>query len=151
MTRRVLLILFSLIAALASAQEQTSRPAHATTASSFGWVDVYLDPRNKPLAAYQVEFVIADDAATVVGIEGGDAAAFKQPPYYDAAAMSQSRVILAAFSTGSDLPAARSRVARVHVQFQKPDRKYTAKLITAATADGGKIPAEVSVTEGAQP
>jgi hypothetical protein len=139
------------ITSYAAARSPVPVPASKSTATTFGYVDIYLDPHNKSLAAYQLELVIPDQAATVVGIEGGDAAAFKAPPYYDPAAMSQSRVILAAFSTGADLPKAKTRVARVHLRFDKPNREYSAKLMTAATQDGNKIAADASVSEGAQP
>jgi hypothetical protein len=151
MIRRVALILVCLITALAGAPEPVSRTSPSPAKSTFGWIDVFIDSHDKPLAAYQLEIVVAEQAATVVGIEGGDAVAFMQPPYYDPAAMSQSRVIIAAFSTASELPKSKTRVARIHLQFSAPDRQYTAKLITAADPDGGKIAADATVSEGAQP
>jgi len=145
-----LLVILVVIGSLAWAEAPATKTTQSL-AGGFGWVDVYLDSHGKSLAAYQLELMIADQAATVVGIEGGETMAFKEPPYYDPAAMSQSRVILAAYSIGTDLPTARVRVARVHLQFRSPDRKYTANIITAGTADGAKIDAEASVSEGAQP
>ena len=116
----------------------------------FTTVDIRIDPAGKPLAAYQVEFVADASRVKLVGIEGGDAKAFAQPPYYDPAALSQSRVIVAAFNTGKELPHASFRAARLHVQItgsQAP--KWEAKLIVAAGADGEKIPAAaVSLSEG---
>jgi len=86
----------------------------------------------------------------IVGIEGGEHPAFVEPPYYDPAAMANDRVILAAFSTGKDLPHGRVRVARVHVQVSGGvEPKYEAKLVTAGSIDGKPIPATVSVqTQG---
>jgi hypothetical protein len=134
----------------ASARESATSPS-TTPTSSFGYVDLFVDSGAKPLAAYQIELVISNNAAQVVGIEGGDAGAFSEPPYYDPAAMSQSRVIVAAFSTRTELPSHKLRIARVHLQFHASDRHYEAKLITAATTDGTRIDASASVSEGAQP
>jgi hypothetical protein len=119
----------------------------------FTTVDVRIDPSGKALATYQVEFVADASRVKLVGIEGGDAAAFAQPPYYDPAALSQNRVIVAAFNTGKDLPHASFRAARLHVQITgKESPKWEAKLIVAADADGQKIPAataSLSSSEGA--
>ena len=116
----------------------------------FAVVDVRIDPSGRPLAAYQIEFIADANRVKLVGIEGGDHAAFAQPPYYDPAALSNSRVILAAFNTGSNLPTAAFRVARLHVQItvnEKP--KWEAKLLVTAAADGSKIPSTVTLVEGA--
>jgi hypothetical protein len=68
-------------------------------------------------------------------------------------ALSQNRVIVAAFNTGKDLPHASFRAARLHVQITgKESPKWEAKLIVAADADGQKIPAataSLSSSEGA--
>ena len=78
----------------------------------------------------------------------------KKPPYYDPAALSHRRVIVAAFNTGSDLPRGRTRVARLMIQMRgdaKPT--YDAKLTGSASADAKAIPARLilsdSATEGA--
>jgi hypothetical protein len=121
----------------------------------FTTVDIRIDPAGQPLAAYQIEFVADASHVKLVGIEGGDQPAFAQPPYYDPAALSQNRVIVAAFTTGKDLPAKSFRAARLHVQIsggspsEKP--KWEARVIVAAAADGTAIPAaKVSLSEGAQ-
>ena len=118
----------------------------------FTTVDVRIDPAGKPLAAYQVEFVADAARVKLVGIEGGGDKAFAQPPYYDPAALSQNRVIVAALNTGKELPQASFRAARLHVQVtgnEKP--KWEAKLIVAAGADGEKIPAAaVSLSEASE-
>ena len=118
----------------------------------FTTVDIRIDPAGKALAAYQVEFVAADvSRVKLVGIEGGDAAAFTQPPYYDPSALSQNRVIVAAFNTGRSLPSAPFRAARLHVQITGSETpKWEAKLVVAAGADGKTVPgAAVSLSEGA--
>jgi hypothetical protein len=130
----VILAMFAFAAAPA-----TERGVRFTT------VEVRIDPKGVPLAAYQVEFV-ADESVKLVGIEGGEHAAFKIPPYYDPAALSNHRVIIAAFNTSGDLPKSETRVARLHVQIsggnggnveQTPD--WTVKLMVASSADGKAI------------
>jgi len=130
-----------------------SQTLPATRSVRFTTVDVRIDPHGQSLAAYQVEF-IAPPQVKLVGIEGGDHAAFKDPPYYDPAALTQSRVILAAFNTGSDLPKAAFRVARLHVQVESSSEQtpaWTVKLIVASSADGTTNPAATAtLAEGAQ-
>ena len=112
----------------------------------FEAIDIFVDPGDTPLAAYQFE--LSSDTAGVefVGIEGGEHKAFSEPPFYDPRAMNNSRVILAAFSTAKDLPKGRSRVARIHVQLEGPGLKeYRTKLTASATADGKEIPATVLI------
>jgi hypothetical protein len=84
----------------------------------FRAVDIFVDSKDKPLAAYQLEFSVTGADAKIVGIEGGEHAAFSTPPFYDPKAMQQERVIIAAFSTNavSRLPQGRTRVATIHLQ-----------------------------------
>ena len=118
----------------------------------FTWVDVYVDSADAPLAAYQVEILSTRGDVKIVGIEGGLHPAFKEPPYYDPAALAQDRVILAAFSTGKDLPTGKTRVARVHVQVTGDvTPEYAAKFVAAATRQGERIEAGVSLAEGEKP
>ena len=119
--------------------------------SRFEWVDVYLDSGDAPLAAYQLELTAESGTFQIVGVEGGEHAAFVEPPYYDPAALQHDRVILAAFSTGDDLPTGSTRVARVHVMIEGERPSYVATLTVAATADGGSIPVEIQLEEGARP
>ena len=113
----------------------------------FEAIDVFVDPGNEPLAAYQFELQSRTPGVEIVGIEGGEHPAFEVPPYYDPAAMNNNRVIIAAFNTGKDLPAGRSRVARIHVQLQGPGGKqYETKLTVSATVNGQQIPATASVS-----
>jgi len=114
----------------------------------FTFINVYVSAV-EPLAAYQVELHDDAHAATIVGIEGGEHPAFTAPPFYDPAAMSGERVILAAFTTQADLPVGRTRVARVHVQItgMKPP-SFVATLTTAGTIGAKKINATVQIAEG---
>ena len=112
----------------------------------FEAIDVFVDAGNQPLAAYQVELTSKTPGVEIVGIEGGEPAAFAEPPYYDSRAMKNNRVILAAFTTGENLPAGRCRVARIHVQLRGPGvKEYETKLSVSATTDGERVPAELSI------
>lgn len=112
----------------------------------FEALDVYVDSGQQPLAAWQFEIASVTPGVEIVGIEGGEHAAFENPPYYDARAIQQNRVILAAFSTAEDLPSGRSRVARIQVQLTGPGpREYRTELTISATKDGQQIPAQISI------
>jgi hypothetical protein len=113
----------------------------------FETLDVYVDSHDVPLAAYQVELHVG--MGSVVGIEGGDGPAFQAAPFYDPAALSHNRVIVAGFSLDGDLPRGKTRVARIHIY--NPSGKAatrSATLDVAANADGVNIAATVSVVEG---
>jgi len=113
----------------------------------FSAVDVFIDAGAHPLAAYQLDFHATTDNVQIVGIEGGHAPAFAQPPYYDPRAMMNDHVLLAAFTTddADNLPTGRTRVATIHVYIldnAAPD--YVSTLQVAATTDGTPIDAEIS-------
>jgi hypothetical protein len=84
----------------------------------------------------------------IVGVEGGDHTAFREPPYYDPAALSHNRIIIAAFNTGRDLPKGKTRVARLHLQISGPEPQFKTKLDVAASAEGKDIPATSTVEPG---
>ena len=159
MRRVAVVILMLLLASFGRAQEQQQQPLWTTTSTTplasevrFQSVDITLDPKGQPLAAYQLEFVADAARVKLVGVEGGDHAAFREPPYYDPAALSQHRVILAAFSTSADLPRIATRVARLHVQITGDGQpEWSAKLIFASSATSDSIPADVKVSEGVKP
>ena len=115
----------------------------------FRAVDVFVGSKDKPLAAYQLEFT-ASAGAKIVGIEGGEHAAFKEAPFYDAKAMQHERVIIGAFSTAKadKLPTGKTRVATIHLQTtgDQPLR-FEVQIKTAATVDGRKISAQASAQE----
>lgn len=118
----------------------------------FAWVDVYVDPGGRPLAAYQFELKARGAGVTLVGVEGGDPGAYAEPPFYDPRANLHDRIVIAAFNTGDDLPRTRTRVARVMVRVSGPGRpRYSATLVVAASTDARPIDAVVSVSEGAAP
>lgn len=135
------LLAFLLLLQVAAGYSQSTNTIHFKT------MDIFLDSREKPLAAYQLEFKSRAGNAKIVGVEGGEHAAFKEAPYYDAKAIQQERVIVAAFSTNAEgsLPKGKTRVATIHVQVtgdNNPD--YSVELEAAADSQGKKISAEIS-------
>lgn len=162
--RRVLLIagLMGCVAALLGQAATPKAQDRATVAPSsapagsvarFEFVDVFVDSGSEPLAAWQLEFAgtIASGSVELVGVEGGAPAAYAKPAYYDPDALSQNRVILAAFSTSKDLPTGRARVARLHLQLTGPADaapSFTVSLTAAANPDGAPVNATASVSRG---
>jgi len=118
--------------------------------SRFCAVDIYVDSQATPLAAYQLEFAIANGSAKIVGIEGGEHPAFHEPPFYDPKAMQHERVILAAFNTGTQdkLPSGKTRVATIHLETAGTGPlRYALKLEVAGDAAGARIAARASYEE----
>jgi hypothetical protein len=116
----------------------------------FEAVDVFVDAKAAPLAAYQIEFSAKAGDVRIAGIEGGAHPAFATPPFYDPKAMQEERVILAAFSTdaASTLPSGRTRVATIHLQVRGATPPlFQINLQTAADARGNKTPAEAAFEE----
>ena len=114
----------------------------------FGAVDVFIDSGPAALAAYQFELKVAAGDVTLVGVEGGEHRAFANPPYYDPKALSQQRIVIAAFDTGGDLPTGRTRVARLMVRVRGDAAPaYDAAVQVAASPDAKTIPATISVSE----
>ena len=115
----------------------------------FAPVHIYLDSGDKPLAAYQFELKATTGRIKIVGVEGGEHAAFKEAPYYDPAALAKDRIIIAAFNTGRDLPRGRTRIATVHLQILgDAEPEYELDLTVAADADGRKLPAKLTLERG---
>jgi hypothetical protein len=129
--KTILLVLAAaLCMALAPAQDA------ARDAVRFGYIDAFVDAGGTPLAAYQLELSAPRDRVKIVGIEGGEHTAFKEPPYYDPAAMEHERVVIGAFCLGEELPHGAARVARVHVQVTgEGGIEWETKLVAAATAE----------------
>ena len=141
-------VLASLAGIAARAQEQTDE-APARPAVRFEAVDVRIEPGAEPLAAYQFEFSAGAGDVKIVGVEGGEHRAFANPPYYDPAALSKNRIIIAAFSTSKELPRGQTRVARVHLQITGSIRpEYVVKVMAAATSTGEEIAATGTIAQG---
>ena len=140
-----LIVLFGLAAALFAGQ-----PAGEEGRGRFRAVDIYLDSKSAPLAAYQLEFAATNGAVKIVGIEGGEHRAFREAPFYDPKAIQLERVIIAAFSTepAAKLPTGKTKVATIHIQItglQEP--AFELKLQAAADSQGNKISVEASFEE----
>jgi hypothetical protein len=112
-------------------------------------VHVYLDVGSEQLAAYQFELDATTAGATIVGLEGGDHAAFADPPSYDPEALQAGRIIVAAFSLGDDLPTGRTRVATLHLMAAEGELDLPFMLTVAADAAGMRIDADLTYETGA--
>jgi hypothetical protein len=111
--------------------------------------DIYIDSGEKPLAAYQIELNDPLGRTQIVGVEGGEPAAFTASPHYDAAAIGSGHIILAAFSTNRDLPTGKVRVARLRVAFSDAEGPtWMMKVCAAGTADGNRIPPRFYIAQG---
>ena len=133
-------------AVLASVEAGAQEPEAAVR---FEAVDVYIDSAARPLAAYQFEFAAETGEIKIVGVEGGEHEAFKQPPYYDPAALSNDRIIIAAFNTGRNLPSGKTRVARIPLQVTGAvEPEYVVIVSAAATSDGEEIAARGTIAQG---
>jgi len=131
------------------AQQSEQDYSTAQSGVRFAPLHIYLDSGNSSLAAYQFELKAAAGQIKIVGVEGGRHEAFKEAPYYDPAALAKDRIIIAAFSTGSDLPKGRTRIATIHLQIVgDAEPEYDLKLAVAADADGKEIPAEIKFEKG---
>ena len=116
----------------------------------FAAFDIFVESKNVPLAAYQLEFSGPADHVRITGIEGGQHEAFKTPPFYDPKAIQQERVILAAFNEApaTKLPTGKTRVATIHLQFTGPQRPdFSLKLHTAADSEGKSISTKATFTQ----
>lgn len=146
-----MLVLFlgavALFALSPTAWGQSGTGAEATRDQvRFVAVDVYLDSGDVPLAAYQFELTARGGDVKIVGVEGGEHAAFAGPPYYDPKALTQDRIIIAAFSTAENLPSGKTRVARVHLRISgEPPPVFDVQLIVAADGEGQSIEATCDV------
>jgi len=144
----IVLVVISLTFVVAAQEEERAAEAEKQPVR-FEAVDVYVNSGNVPLAAYQFELSDERGSIKIVGVEGGEHPAFKEPPYYDPAALMKGRIIIAAFNTGKELPAGNTRVARVHVRVAGDEApEYIIKLQVAASEEGKRISAKASVKRG---
>lgn len=120
-------------------------------------IAVYVDPKGRPLGAYQFELTTTRGSVQVVGLENGEHAAFDDPPYYDRRAVDAGRadrLIVADFRadlSADELPTRRVRVATVHVMVtSRIDPVYQVKLMAAADEAGRPIDADVTFERDAE-
>jgi hypothetical protein len=138
------ILIFGLAASLFAQQ-----PADEEGRVRFRAVDIHVDSKSAPLAAYQVEFAVTNGVAKIAGIEGGEHPAFREAPFYDPRALQRERVIIAAFSTepARNLPTGKTRVATIHLMTGESEPQFELKLETAAGSDGNVIAVEVTFEE----
>ena len=129
-------------AILAECTKVRSPRALVTAGSKFVAVDVFVDAGDRKLAAWQVEIGTGEKAA-IVGVEGGEPAAYREPATYDAAALQGGKIVLAAFTTG-DAPTGRVRVARLHL-MESQKAEFAGKMVAAATPDGKRFEAKLTL------
>jgi hypothetical protein len=117
----------------------------------FGYVDVFIDSGERELAVYQVELRATAGDVRIVGVEGGDPAAFAGPPRYDPAALADGeRIVIGDFSTGAVLPSGSTRIARVHLRLDGPPPALELTLAVAGDEEGERISTTVSYTTSFQ-
>jgi len=149
--RIIALISLALVAMIAlpslAGRISPTGPSYKTVEPKVRFValEIHIDPHGKPLGAYQFELKAKAGQIKVVGVEGGGHPAFKRAPYYDPAALTGERIIIAAYTTDEDLPTERIRVATAHLQVMgevEPD--YQLHLMVVAGDKGQSIDAEIS-------
>lgn len=104
---------------------------------------IFLDSES-PIAAYQVEVEVVRGEASFVGIEGGEAP-LDQPPHYDPRALSDTRIVLAAFDTEGALTPGRHRVATLHVRQRGDDVRYRVTVTAVADANAQRVQAIATI------
>lgn len=122
--------------ALALAMLAATTDARAEEPARFQPVDIVVDVGNRSLGAYQIEIVIKSGDASIVGVEGGEPAAFESAPYYDPKALAGGRIIIAAYSTDDALPSGRIHVATLHLRVVGAAPVYQATALAAADGEG---------------
>jgi len=138
--------MFFLLGTISGAQETRSNYARVR----FLAVDIFVDSKGEPLAAYQLEFSATNGPVKIVGIEGGEHSAFREAPHYDPKAIQQDRGIIAAFSTEphSKLPTGRTRVATIHIQVNAGmEPQFALNLQAAADPSGHRLTVSTSATK----
>ena len=143
-----LLILSPAWLAAADEKAPVTRPAPA---GRFVTVDVYVDSGKNPRAAWQVQLSGTRGNVTIVGIEGGSAKdVYRDPPYYDPAALAGGRIIIASYTTAEHPPMGRILVAKVHLRVEG---EYQLAAIVMAAADPAEHPiaAEVQIAPTTRP
>jgi hypothetical protein len=142
MKRALMLMLLVLCGGAAPA---TRAPAAGGT--RFAAVQVFIDPKGRPLAAWQVEFAAEVGRVSLVGVEAGEKGAYGQrPAFYDPAALAGNRIVIGDYSLAADVPKGKARVATLMLEIRGDgEPQYVTKLIAAADPEGRAISADVSV------
>lgn len=126
---------------------QVARAAANAETVRFVSVDVMVDSGAKGLAAWQVEVKTIQGDVRIVGVEGGDCAnVYRDPPYYDPAALAGGRIIVASYTTAPQPPAGKVRVARLHLQV-RGEYQLSAEVMASADGDAKAISATARVVQ----
>ena len=146
------IILGLVVCVLMAVANQQPKEIPLAEGARFELVEVFVDSGAQPLAAWQVEFSATTGQVEIVGIERGDNAGFGDPPYYDPSALQKNRIVIGAFNLSDNLPAGKTRVARLHLHVSGPQKPvYAAKLMVAGNKEGKSIPAKASVETLSKP
>ena len=146
-----LITMFAMFFGPAPAEVPQAEDVNLEESVRFMPLDVFIDSSNNSLAAYQFELKTVAGKVKIVGVEGGDSDAFKEPGYYDPAALANDRIIIGAFNTGDDLPLGKTRVARIHLQVVgEAEPAFEISLAVAADKNENQIKAEISFVKGEQ-
>jgi hypothetical protein len=146
----IILITVSMIVSVWGHSEQEEEKSNQPKVR-FAPLHIYLDSGKEVLAAYQFELKTVSGQIKIVGVEGGEHTAYKQPPYYDPAALARDRIIIAAYNIGQDLPTGRKRIATIHLQITGDIQpKYELNLVVGANAEGENISATITCEQGEQ-
>ncbi len=145
MNRLLPIALFAASMLLIGCAKSEQVPAEAVVYESkadgevrFAPLHIHLDSAG-PVAAYQVEIVVIQGEAEIVGVEGSAIEGFTDAPYYDPEALTAERIIIAAFSTSHTLPRGDQRVATLHMR-ESGDAPVRYEIKTIATADSKGVP-----------
>ncbi|HUH04575.1 MAG TPA: hypothetical protein VML75_21410 [Kofleriaceae bacterium] len=140
---RLLAIIGGLLAVLAVGFEaEPARSAQVPT-PAFRPLTIELSSASS-IAAYQLEITVTAGEASFVGIEGGEAP-FDAPPSYDPEALSDTRIIVAAFDTTAALPPGTHRVATLHVRELGPGAAYQVRVLAVANSAAERVTAAATI------
>lgn len=149
-TALIIIATMSLIMPVLARNSDAEYPTE-TPKVRFAPLHIYADAGDLGLAAFQFELKAVAGQVEIVGIEGGEHAAFSEPGYYDPAALANNRIIIAAFSTEADLPTGKTRIATIHLQITgQTEPKYEIELAVAADIEGKEISANITIETGEQ-
>ena len=141
------ILAFCLLLNLTLAAVALGQVAAATQPTQFSAADITIDSGDQALAAWQVELVATQGEVKIVGVEGGTHKdVYRDPPYYDPAALAGGRIIIASYTTNENPPKGKVLVARVHLQ-SRGEFTLTTKVIAAADPGAGKIDVTASVSK----
>jgi hypothetical protein len=110
-------------------------------------VVILINAGDQKLAAWQVELVATSGDVQIVGVEGGaHKQSFRDPPYYDPAALAGGRIIIASYTTG-DAPSGEIHVATLHLRVSG-DWALDIKPMAAADPAGREISVTATTSNG---